>query len=86
MGTFKITIIAVGGHGVDRSKKDGEVVDFSEGGDSSPDALAKKLVEALRASGCSFDYPDHGATITHWPGQESEVNDDLLTGVRKGNF
>jgi len=86
MGTFKIEIIAVGGHGVDRSKKDGEQVDFNEGGDSTPDSLAKEFVELLKSKGCSFDYEGHGATITHWPGQESEVKDDLLTGVRTGNF
>lgn len=86
MGTFKIEIIAVGGHGVDRDKKEGEVVDFNEGGENSPDAIAKKCVDALKATGCSFSYPEAGATITHWPGSDHEVKDDLQTGIRKGNF
>jgi hypothetical protein len=29
MGTFRIEITAVGGHGQDRDKKDGEKVDFT---------------------------------------------------------
>ena len=86
MGTFKITVVAVGGHGVDRSKKDGEVVNFQEEGPNTPDALAKEFIEKLKACGCSFGNPDSEATITHWPGEEGEVKDDLLTGVRKGNF
>jgi hypothetical protein len=86
MGTFKIEIVAIGGHGVDRGKKDGEVVDFKEGGETSPDALAKEFVEKLQAAGVYFGDPSAGATITHWPGDPSEVKDNLLTGVRSGNF
>jgi len=83
MGTFLITIKAVGGHGQDRSKKDGEVVDFNEGGETTPDAVAKKFTDELKAlSGCSIE----SATITHWPATDSEVVDDLVTGIRKGNF
>lgn len=82
MGNFKIEINAVGGHGLDRGKKDGEVVDFFVDGENTPDAIAKKLVEELKANGSNIN----SATITHWPGQESEVKDDLITGVRTGNF
>lgn len=82
MGTFKIEITAVGGHGVDRGTKDGESVNFKAEGDKTPDAIAKDFADALKESGCSID----SATITHWPGSDSEVKDDLITGIRKGNF
>ena len=82
MGTFNIKITAIGGHGQDRSKKDGEVVNFYEAGSNTPDAIAKSFVEFLKISGVNVE----AATIVHWPGQESEVTDDLLTGKRTGNF
>jgi hypothetical protein len=82
MGDFRITINAVGGHGQDRSKKDGETVDFNAGGEGTPDSVAKKCVDELKAKGVDVT----SATITHWPGSETEVTDDLLTGARKGNF
>jgi hypothetical protein len=87
MGNFRITINAVGGHGVDRGKKNGEIVDFkaedsTDGKYQSPDSIAKDFVERLKASGSMVD----DATIAHWPGQDCEVQDNLLTGERKGNF
>lgn len=86
MGTFKIEIIAVGNHGMDRSKKDGEVVNFYDQGNTTPDAIAKNLTELLKYHGASFGITEGKATITHWPDTPSEVVDDLLTGKRKGNF
>lgn len=92
MGDFRIVINAVGGHGQDRDKKDGEVVNFSAESEKSPEALAEKFVKELQASGCSVD----SAEVIHWPmdnyggpeknGRTSEVVDDLLTGVRRGHF
>lgn len=82
MGNFRIVINAVGGHGVDRSKKDGEVVDFNADGEFSPDAIAKRMVNELKRFGSSIQ----DATITHWPETPTEVQDDLVTGVRKGSF
>jgi hypothetical protein len=82
MGTFKIEITAVGGHGVDRSKKDGDVVNFSEGGKDTPDAITKKFVDELKAKGNNVSM----ATITHWPGGPNEVQDNFLTGIRAGKF
>lgn len=82
MGTFKIEITAVGGHGQDRSKKNGEVVNFYEGGENSPDAITKTLVEAMKFYGTNVEE----AKIIHWPGAEDEVTDDLLTGIRSGDF
>ena len=98
MGDFRIIIDAVGGHGQDRSKKDGEVVDFT--GDSTfhsattPEAITQVLLAALRSTGCSIT----DAKIVHWPadnygGPESngreagkEVVDNLITGVRTNQF
>lgn len=82
MGNFRIVINAVGGHGVDRGKKNGEKVDFQKEGPFSPDAVAERLVQELKRFGSSVN----DATIIHWPEQESEVKDNLLTGERTGNF
>lgn len=86
MGMFKIEITAIGGHGVDRIKKDGEIVDFMKDGIATPDGIAKSMVEELQKIGVYFGSPGCSATITHWPGEPTEVKDDLLTGERKGNF
>lgn len=53
MGDFRIIINAVGGHGQDRDKKDGEIVNFSADSPDSPEALAKEFVDKLQNSGCS---------------------------------
>ncbi len=82
MGQFKVVITAVGGHGQDRAKKAGEEVNFSEGGENTPDAIAKKCVDELKAQGVNVE----SAKIIHWPDTESQVTDDLVTGVREGNF
>jgi hypothetical protein len=84
MGNFRITINAVGGHGQDRNKKDGEIVDFdADRADGlSPEAIVKKAVEELQQHGNSVTE----ATVHHWPGSGNDVVDNLLTGKRKGNF
>lgn len=63
MGDFRIVIDAVGGHGQDRTKKDGDVVNFSADYDLAPEAIAEKFVTTLQASGCSIQ----GAKVIHWP-------------------
>lgn len=82
MGNFTIEIKAVGGHGVDRDKKDGEEVDFGIAGQFTPEAIAQRVVAELDRFGSTVE----SAKIIHWPGEESEVVDDLITGVRKGSF
>jgi hypothetical protein len=82
MGNFRIIVNATGGHGVDRGKKHGETVDFNADNENAPDALAKRFVDELRAKGNNVQE----ATIHHWPGQDSQVVDNLLTGKRTGNF
>lgn len=82
MGTFKIVIQAVGGHGVDREKKNGEKVNFKAEGDFTPDAIAERFANELKHFGCNVEE----AQIIHWPGEENTVVDDLVTGERTGNF
>lgn len=82
MGTFKVEITAVGGHGVDRLKKNGETVDFNSDGPNSPDAITARYVQEMKQSGVNVEV----AVIRHWPDQPSEVKDNLLTGERTGNF
>ena len=90
MGDFRIIIDAVGGHGQDRDKEDGQTVNFFQGGNHSPEAYAKILVEALKGSGCNVQ----SAKVVHWPADNypenreagKEIVDDLLTNLRKGSF
>jgi hypothetical protein len=83
MGTFRIEIQAVGGHGCDRDRKDGEVVKGC-GLSDCPDCQAREFVRRFALSG--MFYSDGYARLTHWPGTDTQVVDDLLTGIRKGNF
>lgn len=94
MGTFRVEVQAVGGHGCQRERKDGSVVEGC-GQPSCPDCITREYVRALKASGAFFQPPlidreqpdsDGYARITHWPGQPGAVRDDLLTGVRSGSF
>lgn len=79
MGNYRIVINAVGGHGQDRDKGNGETVDF---GDNSPEAIVRRCVEELQATGNSVTE----ATVHHWPGTNAEVVDNLLSGRRIGSF
>lgn len=81
MGDFNIEIKAVGGHGCDREVKDGGTV-YGCGRMGCPDCIARETVETLKRKGVDVK----SAKLTHWPGQPSEVQDDLLTKVRKGSF
>lgn len=81
MGSYNIEIEAVGGHGCQREVKDGDKV-FGCGRMGCPDCETRRFIKTLRDGGSSVSK----AKLTHWPGQESEVQDDLLTGIRTGNF
>ncbi len=92
MGTFRIEIQAVGSHGCSREVKSGEVVRRC-GDPSCPDCLARDFVKRLKDAGVYFDLGptnDPGslayAKLTHWPYGHGTVTDDLLTGVRRGDF
>jgi hypothetical protein len=46
-----------------------------------PDCRTREFVEDLGRR-----MQVKSATFTHWPGQPTEVVDDLLTRIRKGSF
>jgi hypothetical protein len=73
MGNFVVNVKAVGGHGCQRDIKDGGIVDGC-GQPGCPDCLAREFVNKLKA------------TLTHWPATPTEVVDNLLSKIRKGNF
>ena len=82
MGTFKIEIEAVGGHGCEREVADGGVVSgCSRMG--CPDCEARRFLRHfLDVTGATLVK----GTLTHWPGTPGEVVDDLHTKIRKGHF
>lgn len=81
MGNFRVEIEAVGGHGCAREIKDGRRV-YGCGQRGCVDCEAREFVKFLERQG----YQVVKAELTHWPGSETEVKDDLKTGIRKGNF
>jgi len=91
MGDFRIVIDTVGGHGQDRDKKDGEVVDF---GENTPEGYFKKCIEEAISNGIISS--DTKAKVIHWPldnyggqlenNRSSQIVDDLLTCKRTGSF
>ena len=91
MGTFRIEIQGVGGHGCQREVKSGQKVEGC-GSPSCPDCLARAFVKQLSDAGMMSTYmtSEPGslvyAKLTHWPYGHGSVTDDLLTGVRSGNF
>lgn len=84
MGTFRVTVQATGNHGCMRDKGAGETVIGCER-PGCVDCITREYVRRLKRSGANFDTGGE-ATLQHWPGTESEVIDDLLTGVRAGSF
>ena len=81
MGDYRIVVEATGGHGCQRELGDGASVPGC-GQKGCPDCIAREFVARLKASGQTM----RSATLTHWPGEPSEVSDDLLSGIRKGAF
>ncbi len=83
----RIEITMIGGHGCDRIATEGQSIDnrcFNT--DRCPDCAAAEFVAKFKARG-AFGFTGTGATLTHWPGEPSEVVDDLVEGVRKkGHF
>lgn len=92
MGNFRIEISGVGGHGCDRVAREGEALTLALEADAvwhvahCPDCMVADLVARMKANG-AFSHGRAAATFTHWPGEPSEVVDDLLTLTRrKGSF
>jgi hypothetical protein len=86
MGLHRIEINMVGGHGCDRTAGEGEPLGQPCASPTCPDCAARALVAHFKDMG-AFNFPEASATMTHWPGTEGEVVDDLVTGTRKkGRF
>jgi hypothetical protein len=91
MGEWRIVIEGgPSGHGCDRKKAEGEVLD-SCGRSDCPDCYAVEILATLRLRGV----PVKSATFTHWPGTPDEVVDEYLPGAarpsvvatrKRGNF
>jgi hypothetical protein len=92
MGDFRIVIDTVGGHGQDREKKDGEIVEF---GENTPEGFFKKCIEEAIEKGI-ISGSDTKAKVIHWPldnyggqlenNRSKQIVDNLLTGKRTGEF
>lgn len=81
MGEFRVTVTAVGGHGCQRDKGDGEHVVGCER-PNCPDCIAREFVRRLKRSGATVSV----AELVHWPHEVGQVRDNLLTGERRGSF
>lgn len=87
MGTFNINITAVGGHGCDRKAKAGEKLYARCGRFGCPDCMAYDFAQQLKQRGMFGNSANDKAEFTHWPGEPSQVVDDLLLNERKsGQF
>lgn len=76
MGSYLFEFQAVGGHGCQREAKEGEKF-IGCGRMGCPDCECKRFVEKMRAKGV----PIEKAKLTHWPGSESAVVDDMSDPV-----
>ncbi len=86
MGTFNSSITGSGGHGCERRARAGDKLWGRCGRFTCPDCLAYDFVQRLKQGGY-FSHNEAKAEFTHWPGQDSEVVDDLLANERRrGTF
>lgn len=74
MGDFRIVIEAVGGHGCARDAKEGEVF-YGCGRMGCPDCELRRFLSDPKFTGMVKT-----ASLTHWPGQTSEVVDEYKPG------
>lgn len=81
MGEFRVAVTAIGGHGCQREKGDGEYVVGCERS-NCPDCITREFVRRLKRSGTTVT----AAELVHWPREVAQVHDDLLTGERRGSF
>ena len=83
MGQFRVTVVAVGNHGCQREigKQIGAIVEGCGNGNCT-DCITRDYIKSLRASGASVSE----ASIHHWPSQQGEVLDNLITKLRTGSF
>lgn len=82
MGDYSLEFKAVGGHGCDRTAKEGEAINVPKEGCECPDCKTARFVDDMKQSGGL-----QSAIYTHWPGLRGEVVDDLVAKKRvKGSF
>lgn len=82
MGQFRIVIDASGGHGCDRKAKAGEQTYNRCARFDCPDCMAYELVQRFRQRGL-MNGPTASARLIHWPGEEKETVDNLMTNRRE---
>lgn len=81
MGTFRIEIQAVGGHGCQRDVKAGGTLQESCGyPETCPDCFTRAFVRKFQ----KYNNVE-SAKLIHWPENEHIV-DDLLTNIREKSF
>lgn len=81
-GEYTILIKAMGRHGCRREVPSGGVVIEGCGRMDCPDCQARHFINILRTTGALIIMGE----MTHWPGSQHAVTDNLKTGVRRGNF
>lgn len=81
MGQFVFQLDAIGGHGCQRERGDG---DFVVGCEQShcTDCITREYVRRLKRTGAMIN----SAKLVHWPGTKEQVVDDLVSGKRQSNF
>lgn len=83
MGQFRIVINAFGNHGCDRKAVPGERLHSRCRQLDCPDCLAYEFVQTLRQKSIVVGE----SKVTHYPGTDVEVVDNLITNQReKGRF
>lgn len=82
MGDFRVEVDATGGHGCQRTVKNGLTLQNYCGNPSCPDCIAREFLRSLKRAGTHI----RGAVLRHWPDTATEVKDDLTNGLRTGNF
>lgn len=86
MSYFKLEVNLIGGHGVDRSKAQGEFVNFDESSDTFADSIIARHVKALVHELKRNQIQVVGAVLVHDTSiQVDTVVDDLITGIRIQN-
>ena len=87
MGTFRVMVTAVGGHGCQRDKNGADVITGC-GEPSCPDCITREYVRKLKQCASVSE-----AIIHHWPGSQvrpdglaGDVMDNLLLERRLGRF
>lgn len=89
MGDFRVVVEAMGSHGCERGYGNGAYVVGCER-PGCTDCITREYVRRLKRAGATV----HMAELVHWPAdmkdrgyeKDKEVRDNLLTGIRIGNF